>query len=84
MQVLEDGLSFIQRLEKLKKTRMRGQIRKQDNWLTWLSDPSADMVMFKLQERLPEVFSLLPYGHTEKLKKILHDKIVEMKSKNNT
>ena len=84
MQVLEDGLNFIPRLEKVKKMKMRSQIRRQDNWLTWLSDPTADMIMLKLQERLPEIIPLFPYGHLEKLKKLLHNKITQMQSKKDT
>ncbi|MFB0532706.1 MAG: hypothetical protein ACETVU_03455 [Desulfatiglandales bacterium] len=74
VQVLEDGISLMPRLGRPEKLKMRSKIRKQFNWLAEQKDPTADMLFLKLQERLPDVFSLYPYGFGDKVKKLLQQK----------
>ena len=74
VQVLEDGISLVRKLGRPEKLKMRSKIRKQFNWLSQQQDPTADMLFLKLQERLPDVFSLYPYGFGDKVKKLLAQK----------
>ncbi|MBW2005078.1 MAG: hypothetical protein JRI72_10810 [Deltaproteobacteria bacterium] len=44
LQILEDGINLIPKLDKMDKIRVRSKIRKQDSWLSTVSDPSIDMI----------------------------------------
>lgn len=74
VQVLEDGINLMPKIGRPEKLKMRSKIRKQFNWLSEQNNPTADMLFLKLQERLPDVFPLYPYGFGDKLKKLLEQK----------
>ena len=76
LQMLEDGISLMPRAGKMEKMKMRSKIRRQSNWLSGLSSPTPDMLFHKLQERLSDVFSLYPYGFSDRVKKLLEEKWV--------
>ena len=74
LQTLEDGINLVPRVDKMEKMKMRSKIRGQFNWLLEQSSPTADMIFHKLVGRLSDVFSLYPYGFSDKLKKLLEEK----------
>jgi hypothetical protein len=76
LQALEDGIRFIPNLGKAEKLTMRNKIRKQFNWLSELSSPTAGMVFHELEKRLSDVFSLYPYGVSDKVKELLQEKLM--------
>jgi len=76
LQALEDGIRFIPNLSKAERLRMRNKIRKQFTWLSELSNPTAGMVFHELEKRLSDVFSLYPYGVSDKVKELLQEKLM--------
>jgi hypothetical protein len=76
LQALEDGIRFIPNLGKAEKLALRKRIRKQFNWLSGLSSPTAGIVFHELEKRLSDVFSLYPYGVTDKVKELLQEKLL--------
>jgi hypothetical protein len=52
LQMLEDGINLMPKLDKREKMKMRIKIRKQFNWLSGLSNPTAEMLLLRLEERL--------------------------------
>ena len=81
LDMLEDEINFIPKLDKIEKMKMRSNIRKQANWLLAWSNPTAEMMYQRLEERLPDVFSLYPYGVSDKVKKLLKAKSKRLHSK---
>jgi len=81
LDMLEDEINFIPKLDKIEKMKMRSKIRKQVNWLLAWSNPTAEMIYRRLEERLSDVFSLYPYGVTDKVKKLLKVKAERLRSK---
>lgn len=81
LDMLEDEINFIPKLDKIEKMKMRSNIRKQVNWLLAWSNPTAEMMYRRLEERLSDVFSLYPYGFSEKIKKLLKVKEKRLQSK---
>ena len=81
LQMIEDGITFVSNISKLDRMKMRSQIRKQTNWLSGLTNPKAELVFLKLQERLSDVFRLYPYGFNERLNKLIHKKVADTQSK---
>ena len=81
LDMLEDEINFIPKLDKIEKMKMRSKIRKQANWLLAWSNPTAEMIFQKLEERLSDVFSLYPYGFSDKVKKLLKVKSASLHSK---
>lgn len=75
LQTLEEGIRFMPRIATVEKMKMRRRIRKQFNWLLELNDPTAEMIFYKLEERLPDVFPLYHYGFRERLRKLLEEKL---------
>jgi hypothetical protein len=55
--------------------KMRSKIRRQEGWISALHNPTAEFILQRLQERLPDAFSLYPYGFKEKLKRLLDAKV---------
>jgi hypothetical protein len=80
LQILEDGISLMPKLDKMDRIRVRSRIRKQYSWLSALSDPNVDAIFRKLEERLSEVFSLYPFGFADRVKKILAEKLAHFRS----
>ena len=81
LQMLEDGIRLVPKLDKVKKMKIRSKIRKQFNWLSELSSPNADMTFHKLEMKLSDIFYLYPYGYTDKIKKLLEGKLPRIPSK---
>jgi len=81
LDMLEDEINFIPKLDKIEKMKMRSSIRKQTNWLLAWSNPTAEMIYRRLEERLSDVFSLYPYGFSDKVKKLLKVKAEHLHSK---
>jgi len=80
LQILEDGINLMPKLNKMEKIKIRSKIRKQYNWLLGLSSPTTDMIFHKLEERLSGVFSSYPYGFSDQLKKRLEGKSTRFRS----
>lgn len=81
LDMLEDEISFIPKLDKIEKMKMRSKIRKQTNWLLAWSSPTAEMIYQRLEERLSDVFSQYPYGFSNRVKKLLKVKSESLLSK---
>jgi len=81
LDMLEDEINFIPKLDKIEKMKMRSSIRKQANWLLAWSNPTAEMIYQRLEERLSDVFSLCSYGFSDKVKKLLKVKSERLHSK---
>jgi hypothetical protein len=81
LDMLEDEINFIPKLDKIEKMKMRSSIRKQANWLLAWSNPTAEMIYRRLEERLSDVFSLYPYRFGDKVKKLLKVKAEHLNSK---
>ena len=80
LQILENGIHLIPKLDKMDRIRMRSKIRKQYGWLSMLSDPNVDTIYRKLEERLSDVFSLYLFGFDDRVKKILARKLAHFRS----
>ena len=80
LQILEDGINLMPKLDKMDKIRIRSKIRKQYSWLSTLSDPNVDAIYRKLEERLSDIFSLYPFGFDDRIKKILARKLAHFRS----
>jgi len=81
LDMLEDEINFIPKLDKIEKMKIRGKIRKQVNWLLAWSNPTAEMIYRRLEERLSDVFSLYPYGFSDRLKRLLIVKTERLRAK---
>jgi len=81
LDMLEDEINFIPKLDKIEKMKMRSNIRKQANWLLAWSNPTAEMIYQRLEERLSDVLSLCSYGFSDKVKKLLKVKSERLYSK---
>ena len=80
LQILEDGIHLMPKLDKMDRIRMRSKIRKQYSWLSMVSDPNVDTIYRRLEERLSDVFSLYPFGFDDRVKKILAQKLAHFRS----
>ena len=81
LDMLEDEINAIPKLDKIEKMKMRSSIRKQVNWLLAWSNPTAEMIYRRLEERLSDVFSLYPHGFSDKVKMLLKMKEKRLHSK---
>ena len=81
LDMLEDEINFIPKLDKIEKMKMRSNIRKQANWLLAWSNPTAEMMYQRLEERLSDVFSLYPYRFSDRVKRLLKVKSGRLNSK---
>ena len=74
-QFFEDGLTQAQRADKRQKMRMRRRIRDEVfNLLTW-EKPTPTAIMNRWEERLNDVFNVMPYGFKEELLRLLVDRM---------
>ena len=71
LKMLEDELNLTPKVDKIEKIKMRSRIRKQANWLLGSINPTANRLYNKLEDRLPEVFSLYPYGFSHQFTHLL-------------
>ncbi|MGD9175055.1 MAG: hypothetical protein PVF29_12890 [Desulfobacterales bacterium] len=73
--LFEESLSQAQRADKREKMRMRRKIRDEVfNLLTW-EKPTPTAIMNRWEERLHDIFKVMPYGFKDDLLKILIDKM---------
>jgi hypothetical protein len=83
-QFFEDSLARAQRADKREKMRLRREIRDEVfNLLTW-EKPTPTSIMNRWEERLNEVFNVMPYGFKEDLLKMLIDKMQGILQKHET
>jgi len=74
--VFEEALTRSQRADKRQKMRFRRKIRDEVfNLLTW-EKPTPTGIMNRWEERLQDVFHVMPYGFKEELFKLLADKML--------
>ncbi len=73
--VFEEALTRSQRADKRQKMRFRRKIRDEVfNLLTW-EKPTPTGIMNRWEERLQDVFKVMPYGFKEELFKLMVDKM---------
>lgn len=73
--VFEEALNRAQRADKRQKMRMRRKIRDEVyNLLTW-EKPTPTGIMNRWEERLQDIFKVMPYGFKEELFKMLINKM---------
>ena len=74
-QFFEDGLNQTQGADKRQKMRMRRKIRDEVfNLLTW-EKPTPTGIMNRWEERLQDVFKVMPHNFKDELFKMLVDKM---------
>lgn len=76
--MLEDGITSVRKLGKVEK--MRGKIRRQDGLISALSNPSAEMIYQRLEQRRSDLFPLYSYDVKEKLRRLLEEKSRRVRS----
>ena len=74
-EMIENQLQCVQGLDRIEKMKMKSKIRQQSIWLGAVLNPSPKIVMEKMQKKMPDVFSALPYGFRDELKKYLEENI---------
>ncbi|MGD2127088.1 MAG: hypothetical protein PVG99_13470 [Desulfobacteraceae bacterium] len=78
LELLENELDSIPRLDKLQKMKMRSKIRRQENWLAGLAHPKPPKIVMHLGERLSDFFYQYPSGFSDRLTELLETKIAKM------
>jgi hypothetical protein len=71
----EDALVRSQRADKRQKMRMRKKIRDEIFLLLTWEKPTPAAIMNRWEERLHDVFDIMPFGFKEELLKMLIDKM---------
>ena len=79
--LLENELDSIRKLDRIEKMKLRSKIRKQTNWLIVFGNPNSEKIFKKLEDKLPDLFSLYPFGFSDTLKKLLKVKVANMQKK---
>jgi hypothetical protein len=75
-QFFEEALNQAQRTDKREKMRMRRRIRDEVfNLLTW-EKPTPTGIMNRWEERLHDIFLVMPFGFKDDLFHILNDKML--------
>jgi hypothetical protein len=74
-QFFEDALSMAQRTDKRKKMRMRRRIRDEVFNLQVWETPTPVGIMNRWEERMQDIFKVMPYGFKEDLFRLLIDKM---------
>lgn len=73
--LFEEGLTRAQSADRRQKMRLRRKIRDEVfNLLTW-EKPSPAAIMNRWEERLQDVFRVMPYGFKEELFDLLIEKM---------
>jgi len=78
LDLLEEELNLIQKLDKIEKMKIRSSIRKQANWIMGVRNPTTDRVYRILEDKLPDAFSVYPYEFSNKLRDLLEIKITQL------
>ena len=81
LELLENELDAVPRLDKVEKMKWRGRIRQQENWLVALDELKPDKVLMKLKGRLSEVFRLYSASFSEKVVELLKKKAQQLEKK---
>jgi hypothetical protein len=71
IEMIENELSSVPRLDKIQKMKMRVKIRQQQNWLLAYTNPTSDQIFRKLEGRLSDILSFYPYGFSDRLQEML-------------
>lgn len=74
-QVFEDALSRSPRADKRQKMRFRRKIRDEVFLLLTWEKPTPGAILNRWEERLQDVFKIMPYGFQEELLRLLTDKM---------
>ena len=74
-QFFEDGLNQAQRADKRQKMRMRRKIRDEVFNLLTCEKPTPSGIMNRWEERLQDVFKVMPYSFKDELFRMLADKM---------
>ena len=74
-QLFEEALARSQRADKRQKMRMRKKVRDEIFLLLTWEKPTPTGIMNRWEERLQNVFAIMPFGFKEELFKLLIDKM---------
>jgi hypothetical protein len=74
-QFFEEALSRAQNSDKRQKMRMRRKIRDEIYLLLTWEKPTPTGIMNRWEERLQDVFNIMPFGFKEDLQRMLVDKM---------
>ena len=74
LELLENELDGVPRLEKVEKMKFRSKIRHLENWLLTLDNPKPAQVILRLEGRLAEIFRLYPSSFKKKLGELLEER----------
>lgn len=74
LELLENELDAVPRLEKTEKMKLRAKIRHQENWLMTLENPKPARIILGLEGRLAEIFRLYSSSFKDKLSGLLEEK----------
>lgn len=81
VEMLEDQLYSVPKLDKIEKMRVKTKIRHQVRWLSTIINPTPKRVFDKLKNRLSDVFFLFPYGFADNFKEFLDEKMKNLGSR---
>ena len=81
LDLLEEELNLIQKLNKIEKMKIRSSIRKQTNWLMGVRNPTTDRIYRILEDKLPDAFSVYPYEFSHKLRDLVEIKMIELRKR---
>ena len=71
----EEALSRAQKADKQQKMRMRKKIRDEVFLLLTYEKPTPKAIMSRWEERLQDIFRVMPYGFKDEVFKMLMDKM---------
>jgi len=74
LELLENELDAVPRLEKIEKMKLRAKIRHHENWLLTLENPKPAKIIIRLEGTLAEILRLYPSSFKEKLGELLEEK----------
>jgi hypothetical protein len=74
LELLENELDAVPRLEKIEKMKLRAKIRHHENWLLTIENPKPAKIILRLEGRLAEIFRLYPSSFKKKLGGLLEEK----------
>ncbi len=80
-EMMENQLQCVQGLDRIEKMKMKTKIRQQSKWLGAVLNPSPKILLEKMQKKMPDVFSALPYGFRDELKDFLEENIKNLGKK---
>ena len=81
VEMIEEELYSVRSLDRIEKMKMKTKIRHQTKWLMMILNPKPNIVLERMKKKMPELFSLLPYGFTEDFEEFLVEKMKDLKKK---